>query len=45
VLFLVERDSAWKILAVWAGIVGQDDIKPDTWYTLKNGKPVAEVSE
>ena len=39
-LFLVERDSAWKIVAAWAGIVGQDGIKPDTWYTLENGKPV-----
>ena len=39
-LFLVERDSEWQIVAVWAGIVGRDGIKPDTWYTLKGGKPV-----
>lgn len=39
-LFLVERDDDWKIVAVWAGIVGQDGIEPDTFYTLRDGKPV-----
>lgn len=39
-LFLTERDSARKIVAVWAGIAGQDGIKPDVFYTLRNGKPV-----
>lgn len=29
-----------KIIHAWAGIVGRDGIKPGTWYTLKNGKPV-----
>jgi hypothetical protein len=29
-----------KLLAVWAGMVGKDGIKPNTFYTLKNGKPV-----
>ena len=40
VLFLVERDDNWKIVAAWAGIVGKDGIKADTWYTLTKGKPV-----
>jgi hypothetical protein len=44
-LFLVERladysENHGKILHVWAGIVGQDGIKADTWYTLRDGKPV-----
>lgn len=39
-LFLVQRDVNDKILHVWAGVVGRDGIKPDTWYTLKAGKPV-----
>ncbi len=39
-LFLVERDANWKLVNAWAGIVGKDGIKPDTFYTLKNGKPV-----
>lgn len=39
-LFLVERNSSMQIIAVWAGITGRDEIKPDTFYTLKNGKPV-----
>ena len=45
-LFLVERIDNWgaddhgKIIAVWAGIVGQDGIKPDTFYSLRDGKPV-----
>ena len=39
-LFLVERDGEMKIIAAWAGIVGRDGIKPDTFYMLKDGKPV-----
>ena len=39
-LFLVQRDINGKILHVWAGIAGRDAIKPGTWYTLKDGKPV-----
>ena len=38
-LFLVERDGDYNIVNVWAGIVGRDGIKPDTFYTLKSGKP------
>ena len=49
VLFLVERDDGWgpdrgKILAAWHGIAGQDGIKPDTFYTLRDGQPVEVVS-
>ena len=46
-LFLVERLDKWnhddhgKILHVWSGIVGQDGIEPDTYYTLRDGKPVS----
>jgi hypothetical protein len=39
-IFLAQRGINGKILHVWAGIVGRDGIKPDTWYTLKAGKPV-----
>ena len=39
-LFLVERDTNYNIVAVWAAIVGRDGIKPHVWYTLKNGQPV-----
>ena len=39
-LFLVERGEDLKIIEAWAGIVGRDGIKPDTFYTLKNGSPV-----
>jgi hypothetical protein len=42
-LFLVERNLSDVIVAVWAGIAGQDGIKPDVWYTLQNGKPVEVV--
>lgn len=38
-LFLVERDGNMNIINVWSGIVGKKNIKPNTWYTLKNGKP------
>ena len=39
-LFLVERDDDYEIVNVWAGIVGRDGIKPDTFYHLVDGKPV-----
>ena len=39
-IFLVERDDSDNILAVWAGISGKDGVKPDVWYTLRDGKPV-----
>jgi hypothetical protein len=39
-LALSERDNDGNILNAWAGIVGRDGIKPDTFYTLKNGKPI-----
>ena len=39
-LFLVERSHNMEIISVWAGIAGRDGIKPNTFYKLKNGKPV-----
>jgi hypothetical protein len=39
-LFLVERDDEWKIVNAWAGVVGRDGIKADTWYRLVDGKAV-----
>ena len=40
-LFLTRRDGDGMIAHVWAGIVGRDGIKPDTWYTLNSdGQPV-----
>jgi hypothetical protein len=38
-IFLVERNGDWEITAVFAGIAGRDGIKPDTFYTLRNGQP------
>ena len=49
-LFLVYRRDDYsaqrgEILHVWAGIVGKDGIKADTWYALdENGRP-QEVTE
>lgn len=42
-LFLCERNDQYEIIAVWAGIVGKDGIKPDTFYRLENGKPIDVV--
>ncbi|GAB3744933.1 DUF7666 domain-containing protein [Lysobacter olei] len=39
-LFLVERDDEYKIVAVWSGIAGRDGVKPETWYTLRDGNLV-----
>jgi len=40
-LFLVHRDDNWKIAKVWAGIVGENGIRPDTWYSLdSDGAPI-----
>ena len=42
-LHLDERNIDGEIIHVWAGIVGRDGIKPNTFYALEDGKPV-EVS-
>jgi hypothetical protein len=39
-IFIVERDYNLRIIAVFASLVGQNGIKADTWYALKDGKPV-----
>jgi hypothetical protein len=41
-LFLVSRNrDDMSIRHVWAGVVGRDGIKPNTWYKLdETGKPV-----
>ncbi|RWQ56510.1 MAG: hypothetical protein EOS82_03165 [Mesorhizobium sp.] len=39
-LFLVERSTNGEILNAWAGIVGRDGIKADTFYRIADGKPV-----
>jgi hypothetical protein len=39
-IFIVERDSSYNILAVFASKVGENGIVADTWYALKGGKPV-----
>ena len=40
-IFLVRRDSNWKITHVFSAIVGQNGIKPDVFYTLgADGQPV-----
>ena len=43
-IVLVERNAFGGIIAVFSSKVGENGIKPDVWYTLKNGKPV-EVTE
>ena len=37
-IFLVERNEDGKIIHVFAGIVGIDGLKPETWYHLVKGK-------
>ena len=37
-------DNTYKLSAVFASLVGENGIKPNTWYKLENGKPV-EVEE
>jgi len=40
-LFLVHRNDEGEITHAWAGIVGQNGIKPDTFYSLgEDGNPV-----
>ena len=40
-LCIVERDYSGKLVAIFSAIAGvTDGIKPDTYYMLKNGKPV-----
>jgi hypothetical protein len=39
-IFLVERGGDLSILAVFASKVGDHGIKADTWYALRDGKPV-----
>ena len=39
-LFLVERTPSGEISFAWAGIVGESGIKPNVWYSLKDGVPV-----
>ncbi len=39
-IFLVERNERYEIVAVFASKVGENGIKPNTWYALKEGKPV-----
>lgn len=39
-VFLAERNADWTIIAAEAVIVDGDQIKPNTWYTLRAGKVV-----
>jgi hypothetical protein len=39
-IFLCERCSTGEIISVFAGIVGRDGLKAETWYRLEDGKPV-----
>lgn len=41
-IFIVERDSQLNIIAVFASKVGDNGIKPDVLYVLRDGKPVEE---
>jgi hypothetical protein len=44
-LVLTERDEDGHILCVKSHKVDGNTLKPDTWYTLKNGKIVKESEE
>ena len=39
-----EFDDEGERVDAWAGVVGKDGIKPDTWYSLIDGKPVEVTS-
>lgn len=39
-ILLVERGDNCEILHVFASKVGENGIKPDTWYELRYGKPL-----
>lgn len=39
-IYIAEYDDSGALIANFAAIVGRDGIKPDTFYTLKDGKPV-----
>jgi len=43
-LFLVHRDSNWKITKAWGGIVGENGIKADTWYSLNEAGDPEEIA-
>lgn len=36
-IFLVERDDDGSILHIFASKVGENGVKPDTWYMLRDG--------
>ena len=44
-LVLTERDDNWHILGVKAIFIDGKKYKPDTWYTLKDGKSVEDRDE
>ncbi len=39
-IFIVERNTNYEIIAVFASKVGENGIQPHTWYALRDGKPV-----
>ena len=39
-IFIVERNQRDEIIAVFASRVGENGIKANTWYALREGKPV-----
>ncbi len=43
-LFLVHRDTNWKITKAWAGIVGENGVKADTWYSLNEAGEIEEAA-
>ena len=43
-LFLVHRDDCYKITKVWAGIVGENGVKADTWYSLNASGEIEEAA-